>query len=112
MAAPVTDITETSDPGELDLRSRQELSDLCGPVLESFMHSGQAIAIADHRLPDDPVIFVNAAFERLTGYRQHEIVGRICRVLQCAETDPAGVAELRDAFQAGRSVTVDLRNAR
>lgn len=43
--------------------------------------------ITDPRLPDNPIVFVNDAFSKLTGYRRDEILGRNCRFLQGAETD-------------------------
>ena len=72
----------------------------------------KAIAIADHREPDDPLVFVNAAFEKLTGYSRHDVIGRNCRFLQCPETDPASVGLVREALAQNRAVTVDLRNVR
>ena len=50
--------------------------------------SHDGVLITDARLPDNPVIFANPAFEVLTGYAMAEVVGRNCRFLQCAETDP------------------------
>jgi PAS domain S-box-containing protein len=89
-----------------------ELRQYFGSAFEALVQSGQAIAIADHRVPGDPVIFVNQAFEQLTGYRHEEILGRNCRFLQAPETDPAAIAAIREAVAAGRSITIDLRNAR
>jgi PAS domain S-box-containing protein len=83
-----------------------------GPILESLIQSGQAIAIADHRLPDDPLVFVNAAFEKLTGYASDEILGRNCRFLLAPDADPATRALVRSALAEKRPVTVEIRNAR
>ena len=83
-----------------------------GPILDSLTQSGQAIAIADHRLTDDPLIFVNAAFEKLTGYASDEVLGRNCRFLQAPDADPATRALVRDALAENRPVTVEIRNAR
>jgi PAS domain S-box-containing protein len=44
--------------------------------------SGSGIAIADMRQRDYPIIDVNPAFERMTGYAAKEILGRNCRILQ------------------------------
>ena len=43
--------------------------------------------ITDPRLPDNPIVFVNDAFLRMTGYERGEIMGRNCRFLQGADTD-------------------------
>ena len=58
-------------------------------LLAAIPHSGQPMVVTDPRLPDHPMIAVNQAFATLTGYTQAESVGRNCRFLQGAETDPA-----------------------
>ena len=74
--------------------------------------SVEGITIADARLPDNPLIYANAGFERLTGYSAAEVVGRNCRFLQGPGTDPQAVAILRTAIQNRRAVTVTLLNYR
>jgi diguanylate cyclase (GGDEF)-like protein/PAS domain S-box-containing protein len=61
---------------------------------------------------DHPIRYVNPAFERITGYRAADVLGRNCRLLQGPGTDLAAVAQLRDALHERRSVTVTLRNYR
>jgi PAS domain S-box-containing protein len=68
--------------------------------------------ITDPRLPDNPIVFVNDAFSKLTGYRRDEILGRNCRFLQGAETDQDEVARLRDAIERRTAIELDLRNHR
>ena len=70
------------------------------------------IAIADALADDMPLIYVNAAFERLTGYSADELLGRNCRFLQRDDVDQPGLEALRRAYAAGRSVRVVLRNYR
>lgn len=74
--------------------------------------SAEGITIADASLPDNPLIYANAGFERLTGYRSAEVIGRNCRFLQGPGTDPETVAVLRTAIQNQRAVTVTLLNYR
>ncbi|WP_038680245.1 PAS domain-containing protein [Rubrobacter radiotolerans] len=38
--------------------------------------SVNGIVISDPSLPDNPVIYVNSAFERTTGYTRDEVVGK------------------------------------
>jgi len=68
--------------------------------------------ITDPREPDNPLVWVNPSFTRITGYEHHEVVGRNCRFLQGPATDPAAVAGIRDAVQARRTVTTTLLNYR
>jgi len=70
------------------------------------------MVVSNPRLPDNPIVFANASFCRLTGYAREEIVGRNCRFLQGPETDPAAVARIRDAVRRGQGVELDIRNHR
>lgn len=70
------------------------------------------ITLADPDLPDQPVVYANAAFERITGYAQAEIVGRNCRFLHRDDRDQPGLAQIRAALADRREVTVVLRNYR
>jgi phosphoserine phosphatase RsbU/P len=74
--------------------------------------AAEGIAIADARLPDNPLIYANAGFERLTGYSADEVMGRNCRFLQGAETDAATLGNLRAALREQREITVQLLNYR
>jgi PAS domain S-box-containing protein len=70
------------------------------------------ITISDPSLPDNPVVYANAAFERITGYPVSEVVGRNCRFLQGEDTDPETVARMRRAVDNWDPVTVEVRNYR
>ncbi len=70
------------------------------------------VVITDPRRPDNPLVFVNDSFCRLTGYARDEVIGRNCRFLQGPDTDPASVAAIRAAVAAGRPLEIDVRNHR
>lgn len=70
------------------------------------------ITISDPSLPDNPLVYVNDAYERLTGYSRESVIGRNCRLLQGPESDPETVAEMREAIDAEEPVTVELVNYR
>lgn len=74
--------------------------------------SAEGITIADARLPDNPLIYANAGFERLTGYLSDEVLGRNCRFLQGPGTDEATLDNLRAAIREQREITVQLLNYR
>ena len=48
----------------------------------AVMNSRDGISISDLSFPDNPLIFVNPAFEEMTGYFSDELVGQNCRHLQ------------------------------
>ena len=78
-------------------------------TLEGF---SDGIAIADLALHDHPLVYVNSAFERISGYPRGELLGRNCRFLQGAERTQPGVAAMATAIAEGRDTTVVLRNYR
>jgi PAS domain S-box-containing protein len=63
-------------------------------------HAAEPMVLTDPRLPDHPMIAVNQAFETLTGYTAEETVGRNCRFLQGAGTDPNTPPRIRACLQA------------
>jgi PAS domain S-box-containing protein len=66
--------------------------------------------ITDPHQPDNPIIFVNNAFSKLTGYSHEEIIGRNCRFLQGPETEPGDVAKIRDAIERRAPIEIELLN--
>jgi two-component system sensor kinase FixL len=68
--------------------------------------------VTDARLPDHPIVFVNDAFSRVTGYGRREVLGRNCRLLQGPATDPATIAVIRASIDAGEPVEIDILNYR
>ncbi len=74
--------------------------------------SNSGILITDSSQPDNPIIWCNPGFTRLTGYTFAEIAGRNCRFLQGPETDPEAVGALRESIMAGRSIRVEILNYR
>jgi PAS domain S-box-containing protein len=72
----------------------------------------EGVVLSDPRLPDNPVVFANSSFLEMTGYEEHEILGRNCRFLQGAMTDAQSVAKIRAALAVPEPVTVELLNYR
>ena len=70
------------------------------------------ITISDPDREENPLIYANEAFERLTGYPREEVVGRNCRFLQGEDSSPEAVAEMAAAITAGEAVSVEIVNYR
>jgi PAS domain S-box-containing protein len=72
----------------------------------------EGISISDPSQPDNPLVYVNSAFCRLTGYDNSEVLGRNCRFLQGEGTDPQQLQILRSALLEVRPCVVELLNYR
>lgn len=88
-------------------RQREEALRLRERALEA---SANAILITDHQQPDQPVIYANPAFERISGYAISDIVGRNCRLLQGNDRRQAELEKLRKLISDGEEGRVVLRN--
>jgi len=71
-----------------------------------------ALTLTDPDKEDNPMVYVNEAFEDLTGYTEAEALGRNCRFLQGEGTDPETVGRLRDAIDNEEPITVEICNYR
>nr|AML77805.1 putative LOV domain-containing protein [Sisyrinchium angustifolium] len=79
------------------------------------------LVVADAIEPDHPIIYVNEGFEKETGYRAEEVLGRNCRFLQCRGpfaqrrhplVDSSVVSEIRRCLESGSAFKGDLLNFR
>jgi diguanylate cyclase (GGDEF)-like protein/PAS domain S-box-containing protein len=72
----------------------------------------EGAALVDALAPGMPVIYVNPAFERLTGYPAGELVGRNLGLLQGELRNQPGARRLRDAIEAGLETRAMVQNQR
>jgi PAS domain S-box-containing protein len=86
--------------------------DKSDPILAAFDMTPTAMVVCDPTLPDNPIIYVNAGFEALTGFSANEVLGRNCRFMQGPLTDPEDVAKLRHALDHRNRIDIDLLNHR
>ncbi|MGZ8257311.1 MAG: diguanylate cyclase domain-containing protein [Gallionella sp.] len=83
-----------------------------GLLAQAVDQSLDGITISDALAPDMPLIYVNAGFEKMTGYAAADVLGRNCRFLQGAETAQPAVGVLRAAIKNGEGCIVILQNYR
>jgi len=69
-----------------------------------------AAVMSNPRLPDNPIVECNAAFEALTGYGRDEIIGNNCRFLTGAGTEADLTELLRDGIRRRQPVMVEILN--
>mmetsp|Transcript_2319 Transcript_2319/g.6523 ORF Transcript_2319/g.6523 Transcript_2319/m.6523 type:complete len:467 (+) Transcript_2319:348-1748(+) len=89
---------------------KQELAADDFDMVSSIQKSQTAFVITDPSFEDNPIVFVSPDFLTLTGYSREQVIGRNCRFLQGAHTDPDKVNMIRHAMAAGEDVGVTLIN--
>ena len=68
------------------------------------------VLITDNRQPDNPIIYCNSGFEKLTGYPKAEIIGRNCRFLQGAKTNNETVNTIKTKLKKGEDLVIEILN--
>jgi PAS domain S-box-containing protein len=92
-----------------DLHAEQGKGD---PFAAAMRATRMPMLITDPRQADNPIVFANDAFLRLSGYARSDVIGRNCRFLQGPRTDPDAVSAIRDAVADRRDISVDILNYR
>jgi PAS domain S-box-containing protein/diguanylate cyclase (GGDEF)-like protein len=72
----------------------------------------EGIAVLDGEVGDGPVLWVNPAFEHMSGFERSALLGSTLRVLQGSDREQAGLAELEASMAGERGCRVLLRNYR
>jgi PAS domain S-box-containing protein len=71
-----------------------------------------ALVLTNPYLEDNPIVYVNDAFGRITGYAPAAAIGRNCRFLQGDDTDPDAHVRIREALVAQKDISLDIVNYR
>lgn len=93
-------------------KSSQRIDERLRLLEQAIAACSAGIVISDATLPDQPIIYCNEGFERITGYTRQEVLGKNCRFLQGSQTDPIALQELRNSLKEGRECHVILNNYR
>ena len=96
----------------LDITQHRKLQDQLRLRERALDSISQAITIADASRPEYPIIDVNPAFERMTGYTPAEVIGHDYRFLEGPATDPEKLARKRAEMRSGRAFQGELVNHR
>ncbi|MDE2342581.1 MAG: PAS domain S-box protein [Betaproteobacteria bacterium] len=96
----------------IDITERRQAESLIRIQSNALDASTNGIAIADASLPDLPLIYVNPAFEEITGYPEAELLGQNCRFLHRNDRDQSDLEEIRRALREGTQGKATLRNYR
>jgi diguanylate cyclase (GGDEF)-like protein/PAS domain S-box-containing protein len=83
--------------------------DLLRGVLDA---APEGIVVCEARDSDQIPIYINQAFEKLTGFAREELMGRDLRCLQSWDREQEGRVQLREAIARGESTRAVVRNYR
>lgn len=95
-----------------DITTRKEREKELRILQHAIDGADAPMTLADPTQDDNPLVYVNDAFEEMTGYSPNEALGDNCRFLQGEDTDSEKVTTLREAIKTEEPVTVELRNYR
>lgn len=90
-------------------RAFRETSAITTSVLEVAV---DGILVADVLNQNTPLIYVNKAFEDITGWSRLEVLGKNCRFLQGNDRLQPEIAAMARAIKLRKAITVTLRNYR
>nr|AML79051.1 putative LOV domain-containing protein [Goodyera pubescens] len=110
---------------DMDQEVRKEKEEAADVISPFYYQPGTwpppSFIVADALEPDFPIIYVNAVFEKATGYRADEVLGRNCRFLQFRDpwaqrrhplVDPMVVCEIHRCLEEGVEFQGELLNFR
>ena len=70
------------------------------------------ITLSDPNKADNPIVYSNAAFERISGYSSEESIGKNCRFLQGEDNGQANVKKIKEAVSERKPIRTDIVNYR
>ncbi len=93
-----------------DLTEIKKIEENINVKSEALEATQNGIVITDALKDDHPIIYVNRAFRKFTGYAESEVLNRNCRFLQNDDNDQRGVKIMHKAIEAGKRCQVQVRN--
>ena len=94
----------------VDITKRESVEENLMIKSKALQSASNGIIITDALKKDNPIIYLNAAFKKLTGYSEEEILHKNCRFLQADDRDQDSIKQLQHAFKNGESCQTEIRN--
>lgn len=97
----------------IDLTERRRAESELNIRTRAVESSYNAIVITKaSKAEDNPIVYVNPAFERITGYSRDEVLGRNPRFLLGVDWEQPEIERLRNGLRSSQRTQVTLRNYR
>ncbi len=82
-------------------------------ILSKILDSSvNGITLADPDLEDMPLVYVNKAFLKMTGYTMEEVVGKNCRFMQGKDREQKERYIMQEAIKNKQPIEITFRNYR
>ena len=107
-----TELYNSNQELEREIAERKQKEERLWVLERAIAASSNGIVITDATQEGLPIVYINPAFESITGYSAQEVIGKNCRFLQGQETNQEPLQKLRTALQECRECNVVLRNYR
>ncbi|MCH8011568.1 MAG: PAS domain S-box protein [Candidatus Marinimicrobia bacterium] len=95
-----------------DITKRKQIEEQLLINKRAIDAANDGIIITDSSLPDNPIIYANAAFYSITQYSPRGVIGKNLHILEGVSTDPKIKREIRSAIRKGRYFTCEVLNYR
>ncbi|HMH13635.1 MAG TPA: EAL domain-containing protein [Edaphobacter sp.] len=94
-----------------DITERRRTEEMLRLRVQAIASVPIGVTISEYSKSQDcPLVYVNPAFEKLTGYNADWVLGKDCRFLQGSDTEQSGATKIRAALKQGQPIRVVLRN--
>jgi PAS domain S-box-containing protein len=93
-----------------DISEKKEIEKNLMLRTKALQSASNGIIITDALKHDNPIIYFNASFQKLTGYSDDEILNHNCRFLQSNDRNQKPLKKLKESIKKGESCQATLRN--
>ncbi len=105
----MTQKSEEQDAAEGEV---EELRQEGGLFVVAAEETRMPMVFMDAKEPDNPIIFANDSFLRLTGYKREEVLGQSFNFLMAQGADPKALALVEAAFEKSHDHSSEVRYRR
>ncbi len=105
-------LKEQNQKLQQEINTRKELEIQLNLFNQAIFTCRNGVIITDATQSDNPIIYVNQAFEKITGYSVSEVWGKNCRFLQGEDRDQPNLDIIRNALKNDEDCLVIIRNYR
>lgn len=81
-------------------------------LVQALSATNSPVTITDNLKPDNPIIYCNDAFLRMSGYTKEQVLGNNCRFLQGEHTDKLSVRNIKKSVNDQIESKTTIRNYR